>query len=137
MLPTISAVCPRNIVPRAKVPSKCKSSNKSALFPQAAPCPISILGRTLYNTVNYDVTTKSVGRLIDVLISTGKESFILELKQGVDGTADTYVEDVQTSFNAVEMHLPGADFNILGSISNTMNETAEHRRQVFQQVQMW
>ena len=90
---------------------------------------------TTYNTVNYDVTTKSVGRLIDVLVSTGEGSFILGLKQGVDGTADTYVEAVQASFKAVEMHIPDADLNILGSISNTMNETAEHRRQVFQQVQ--
>ena len=77
---------------------------------------------TTYNTVNYDGTTKSVGHLIDVLVSTGEESFILELKQGVDGTADTYVEALQASFNAVEMHIPDADLNILGSISNTMSD---------------
>ena len=45
------------------------------------------------------MTTKSVGHLIDVLVSTGEDSFILGLKQGVEGTADTYVEAVQTSFN--------------------------------------
>ena len=39
--------CPQNVIPRAKVPSKCNSARESALFPQAAPCPFSILGRTL------------------------------------------------------------------------------------------
>ena len=44
---TICAMCPHKIISRAKVPSKWNFANKSALFPQAAPCPISILGRTL------------------------------------------------------------------------------------------
>ena len=47
MLPTICAMCPQKIITRAKVPLKCNFANKSALFPQAAPCPFSILGRTL------------------------------------------------------------------------------------------
>ena len=42
-------VCPQKIIPRVKVPLKCNSANKSALFPQAVPCSFSILGRTLDN----------------------------------------------------------------------------------------
>ena len=34
------------------MPSKCNSARESALFPQAAPCPFSILGRTLCRTCN-------------------------------------------------------------------------------------
>ena len=37
------------MIPRAKVPLKCNFVNKSAHFPQAAPCPFSILGRTLHS----------------------------------------------------------------------------------------
>ena len=48
VLPTICAMCPHKIIPRAKVPLKCNFANKSALFPQAAPCPFSIMGRTLW-----------------------------------------------------------------------------------------
>ena len=47
VLPTICAMCPQKIIMRAKVPLKYNFANKSALFPQAAPCPFSILGRTL------------------------------------------------------------------------------------------
>ena len=47
VLPTICAMCPHKIIPRAKVPLECNFANKSDLFPQAAPCPFSILGRTL------------------------------------------------------------------------------------------
>ena len=46
-MPSICAMCPQKIITRAKVPLKCNFANKSALFPQAAPCPFSILGRTL------------------------------------------------------------------------------------------
>ena len=40
-------MCPQKTISRAKVPLKCNFANKSALFPQAAPCSFSILGRTL------------------------------------------------------------------------------------------
>ena len=48
VLPKICAMHPQKIIPRTKVPLKCNFANKSALFPQVAPCPFSILGRTLY-----------------------------------------------------------------------------------------
>ena len=51
MLPTICAMCPQKIITRAKVHLKCNFVNKSALFPQAAPCPFSILGRTLLKQI--------------------------------------------------------------------------------------
>ena len=53
-------MCPQKIITRAKVPLKCNFANKSALFPQAAPCPFSILGRTLYNTVQIRQGTAEV-----------------------------------------------------------------------------
>ena len=43
MLPTICSMCPQKIIMRAKVPLKCNFANKSALFPQAAPCPFQSL----------------------------------------------------------------------------------------------
>ena len=45
--PQFVQLCPQKIISRVKVPLKCNSANKSALFPQAARCPFSILGRTL------------------------------------------------------------------------------------------
>ena len=36
------------------MPLKCNFANKSALFPQAAPCPFSILGRTLQLKLTFD-----------------------------------------------------------------------------------
>ena len=45
-------MCPQKIITRAKVPLKCNFANKSALFPQAAPCPFSILGRTLADALD-------------------------------------------------------------------------------------
>ena len=45
-------MCPQKVITRVKVPLKYNFANKSALFPQAAPCPFSILGRTLYNNNN-------------------------------------------------------------------------------------
>ena len=47
---------PQKIIHRAKVPVKCNFVHKSALFPQAAPCPFSILGRTL-NIVASEINT--------------------------------------------------------------------------------
>ena len=53
----------------------------------------------------------------------------------MDGTADTYIEAVQTSFNALEMHIPDADLNILGSISNTMSDRCMTNRAIEQKLQ--
>ena len=58
--------CPHNAIPRAKVPSRCNSARESALFPQAAPCPFSILGRTLcvygitlWNALRIEIKSKN------------------------------------------------------------------------------
>ena len=56
-------MCPHNAIPRAKLPSRCNSARESALFPLAAPCPFSILGRTLHTRAN-DVKVMIVDRAI-------------------------------------------------------------------------
>ena len=56
-------MCPHNAIPHAKVPSRCNSARESALFPQAAPCPFSILGRTLPHI--------SIAKSVYVYIRTG------------------------------------------------------------------
>ena len=58
-------MCPQKIITRAKVPLKCNFANKSALFPQAAPCPFSILGRTL-NTDNSIMIMAFMPQVVDI-----------------------------------------------------------------------
>ena len=70
MLPTICAMCPQKIITCVKVPLKCNFANKSALFPQAAPCPFSILGRTL-------ACTQSVDNLFHTLMVLWENEYFL------------------------------------------------------------
>ena len=68
-------MCPQKIITRAKVPLKCNFANKSALFPQAAPCPFSILGRTLVVNVRIRHTDMLFVSEVDMMIM----SFVSEL----------------------------------------------------------
>ena len=60
VLPTICAMCPQKIITRAKVPLKCNFANKSALFPQAAPCPFQSWAEHCMSTENYGLAIGGV-----------------------------------------------------------------------------
>ena len=89
-------------------------------------------------TLKYDGTTKKVGHLAEVEISTEHDTFLVGIKNQTSGTAVEYVNTIQTCLNEVEASpLPNQNKNVTGNllqkVKNTMSDrcitnTAIHRK---------
>lgn len=85
-------------------------------------------------TIKYDGTTKKLGQLVEVEISTKDETYLLGVREQASGKAESYIETIMDTLHTVEnTHTPiigSKSLDILSEVANTMTDRCQTNKAV-------